>query len=457
LLNTAAASKGDDSKEALLRLHEALEARFPAEFGGAANRVRRADVARFYLALVAGNRRTSSLTTLVSSPHRFVEGMVVPCVELARSGFLNAEDKHEQESIGNGPAPPTGAPSTTRTTPTTRPVGVPQCVLDVGAGNGVPGVLTPIILNALKLSPTDRRSESIVHPDPAERPALRKANRASQDWLQHLPQCRDERWLLVEMELRKIKFLREAISETNMDPYVQTIHCRADSILKNRKLFDAGLRMLFPMMQPEFQRPGWMDRLFPRMTVVSQGLGKLADLWWILKDLPGWDSMVLLKGPESWAQEWDLFDSTPTKEKRLFLLDRRDYVTHEDPTQPRYRTIVKLWRNPNVIPDLHTALHGKEKAPRSSAGTLMAGVGSHDAAKPAGRELNDGGFRGRSGAEDSHDAEGGVAWWKLRDSKRERRRQMMKTVESLRSRVVKRSEEKYKPLVGGDPLKKDGQ
>jgi 16S rRNA (guanine(527)-N(7))-methyltransferase RsmG len=122
----------------------------------------------------------------------------------------------------------------------------------------------------------------------------------------------DERWILVDSEVRKAEYLTRAVDQLGLSARVQVIHGRMEQV---------------------------SDEI-PQVTIVSRAVGTVEKLMAWLDSCSTWNTMILLKGPR-WNPEWAEFQQSRWR-KTLQLGNRHEYFVGDQIT----RVAIQLKRVP---------------------------------------------------------------------------------------------------------------
>ena len=122
----------------------------------------------------------------------------------------------------------------------------------------------------------------------------------------------DERWILVDSEIRKAEFLSRTVEALGLSGRVEVLHGRIEQL---------------------FGR-------IPDVTVVSRAVGKVEKLMAWLDPCSTWNTLLLLKGPK-WADEWQEFQQSRWR-KALQQMARHEYSVNGQIS----RVIIQLARVP---------------------------------------------------------------------------------------------------------------
>ncbi len=122
----------------------------------------------------------------------------------------------------------------------------------------------------------------------------------------------DERWILVDSEVRKAEYLARTVEELGLSDRVRVIHGRIEQISSQ----------------------------IPQVTLVSRAVGTAEKLMAWTEMCSTWNTMILLKGPK-WNTEWADFQQSRWK-KQLQEGKRHEYSVGDSVT----RVIIQLKRVP---------------------------------------------------------------------------------------------------------------
>jgi 16S rRNA (guanine(527)-N(7))-methyltransferase RsmG len=113
----------------------------------------------------------------------------------------------------------------------------------------------------------------------------------------------DERWILVDSEVRKAEYLARTVDDLGLSDRVRVIHGRMEQV---------------------------RDQI-PEVTIVSRAVGTVEKLMAWLDSCSTWNTMILLKGPK-WAAEWDEFQKSRWR-KHLQQGARHEYSVGDQITR----------------------------------------------------------------------------------------------------------------------------
>lgn len=122
----------------------------------------------------------------------------------------------------------------------------------------------------------------------------------------------DERWILVDSEVRKAEYLARTVDQLGLSDRVQVIHGRMEQV----------------------------SAQIPQVSIVSRAVGTVEKLMAWLDSCSTWNTMILLKGPK-WNTEWAEFQQSRWR-KLLQQGDRREYSVGDQIT----RVVIQLKRVP---------------------------------------------------------------------------------------------------------------
>ena len=122
----------------------------------------------------------------------------------------------------------------------------------------------------------------------------------------------DERWMLVDSEVRKAEFLARTVETLGLSSRVTVLHGRVEQLSER----------------------------IPEVTVVSRAVGKAEKLMAWLDPCSTWNTLLLLKGPK-WETEWQEFQQGRWR-KALQQQSRHEYSVGGQVS----RAIIQLTRVP---------------------------------------------------------------------------------------------------------------
>jgi 16S rRNA (guanine527-N7)-methyltransferase len=122
----------------------------------------------------------------------------------------------------------------------------------------------------------------------------------------------DERWVLVDSEVRKAEYLARTVEQLGLSDRVRVIHGRMEQV----------------------------SAQIPQVTIVSRAVGTVEKLMAWLDSCSTWNTMILLKGPK-WNTEWAEFQQSRWR-KLLQQGDRHEYSVGDQIT----RVVIQLKRVP---------------------------------------------------------------------------------------------------------------